>query len=485
LNPELKIKFKHTSTIEAKNFIDIFLSKEVPYFDLQSDGFQYWHLVRFQFFLELMNSKGWFERLPVYGQLDYRKRISVVRQLLENGLQFGVRKDCSPVELLIAATASRKSYFGKNLEPYTEPWRDDLNLKYGIWEAPSQWRHAKHSGANNLFYLDDYLVLTQIVRIRFNRSSKIMKIAAFLARFAEELGAEVSHAKLVSMLAYAFALHRICEPRFRKLLKIKKPRAIVLVNHYDPLKMILTTVAKSLGVYVIEIQHGNMGQYHIPYNIYYDRELPALPDEIFTFGEFWNDTSDLPKLGVRLTATGFPFFEGQLGQNQIVKPNSRKRILFLSQDTIGLQLADLAVYLRSKLPSKEYDVLFKIHPREYETWPERYPKLKMPGIKVLTTENLYETFSNTDIHVGVYSTAIMESLAFGKKLVLFEAYGVHFLSHLLNSGRAELASWSEELLGIIKRYSFAEPEKEPVRADYFWASDSKTRILTRLREILS
>jgi hypothetical protein len=248
--------------------------------------------------------------------------------------------------------------------------------------------------------------------------------------------------------------------------------------------MLITTIAKSLGIYVIELQHGTMGRYHIAFNFKITHELAGLPHEIFTFGKFWNETTRISQNGVKLTAVGSPFYEQKIQSITKVQPHPKTRVLFLSQETIGRQLAEMAVALSKKLNPEKYEILYKLHPREYHSWRLNYPKnFADANLQILTNVDLYELLNQSDVHIGVYSTTIMESLAFGKPLILFKTFGVHHFADLVAAGRAILVETVDEMAQVIPRQLKFNADSKDI--SYYWESNSKEKILRRIQEILN
>jgi hypothetical protein len=102
-----------------------------------------------------------------------------------------------------------------------------------------------------------------------------------------------------------------------------------------------------------------------------------------------------------------------------VANDSVKQILFVSQSSIGLQLSKFAAELDEILPGT-YSVVYKLHPNEDESWEDNYPWLAESDVNVIAEQepSLYELFSESELQIGVFSTALFEGLAFGLKTLL-------------------------------------------------------------------
>jgi len=361
---------------------------------------------------------------------------------------------------------------------------DHLPCDYTIWEQPIRWRHTGYEKDPHLFYFDSLHLETLIKNVllkKYNHSIK--EEIRCLSDFAEQFGLTLSESRIRKLVSYVFCLYRSCHMAIRNRLIRKGVRAIILVNHYDPVKMLVTYMARSLGIYVIELQHGSMGRYHIAYNFGYSLPLNTLPDEIFTFGKFWNDTTRIRQNGVALTSIGMPYIEKKRSSLASVPGNEKVRILFLSQESIGRHLAQIAVDLSEKLDHEKYDIFYKLHPKEYDTWKTAYPeKFKSCGITLYGRDDLYALLNETDIHIGVYSTSVLESLLFKKMLILMESYGVHYFQPLIQSGRAFFARNAEDVNTIIG--SRKSRDTGSYDTSHYWEKDSLKKMKSRIEEIL-
>ena len=84
-----------------------------------------------------------------------------------------------------------------------------------------------------------------------------------------------------------------------------------------------------------------------------------------------------------------------------------------------------------------YDFIYKLHPGEYSTWKENYPKLveadKLDNFSVIDSNEpeLYKLFAESEYQVGAFSTAIYEGLAFNCKTFIVDVPGVEYLDDLV------------------------------------------------------
>ena len=470
---------------EVTRLFEAFLEAEVPLFDREVLGHRYWHYVRFQFFDEVLTGRGWIQRSRLGARAGRFTKIVVLLRLLKNWMLYGIQHDRRPGECLILNSGNKFVENGRHLDRFTDVWLSDFKHTFTIWEDHLRWRHSPRNSGRPVYYLDG-MHLRAFWRQFWRRldQAAIAREADFLCRWAAELGGEVSRSAVVRILTNTLALLLAGADPIRRQLQRKRPKLLLLVNHYDPLKMLITATARRLGLYTVELQHGNMGRCHIGYNFAHTRALPTLPDEILTFGRFWNETTRIGQNGVRLTAVGLPFFEERVRKIPPAPRHDKTRILILSQEALAARFSELAVQLVAHLDSQKYEVHYKMHPLEYAGWRETYPKaFQQANIRVHTNADLYRLLNETDVHVGVYSTTIIESLAFGKKLILLEAYGVHYFVDLIRSGRAQFARNADEVLQAIE--APWSPDQQRANLSYYWEPDSRRKLLARLEELLA
>jgi hypothetical protein len=259
-------------------------------------------------------------------------------------------------------------------------------------------------------------------------------------------------------------------------------RMILMVNHYEPMHLLLTRIARQLGIHVVELQHGNMCRYHIGYNFAHQENLKTLPDEIFTFGKYWQDKPRLTANGVRLTATGMPYYESKMQAVDAQPSDGTERILIISQESLGHRFAAIAMALARSLDPNRYKIIYKLHPREYDIWEQVYPEaFRKANIEVMGNVDLYTLLSRCDTHIGVYSTTIIESLGFSKQLILLEGYGAHYFSDLIGRSGIFLARDSDDILKIIQAGRRKDQNR---KAGLYWETDSLRKMVNRIGEIL-
>lgn len=465
-------------------FFEDFLETEKELFSRQIDEFHYWHFIRFHFYEKILISKGWIQKLNRRKNATPLDISKICAGLLFNSLKYNLRWDREKTELLILNSPKRVRLAEKMIDPYTDILIKEIPHIHTIWEESTYWKHPRRESKSDLYYFDNLHVETTVKGLfTLSKNRIIRKEADYLKDVAKQLDVDMPLDGIAGLIQKAYNLHRHGSHVIQDRLLQKKVKFILLIIHYDMTKMLVTSIAKSMGIYVAELQHGSMGPYHVAYNFHHQMKLNTLPDEILTLGRYWNDTTRISQNNVRLTSVGMPYFEQKISQLQQPQKHQKVKILILSQEAIGKRFCAVATDLFKMLDPHQYEILYKLHPKEYDNWQRTYSdEFKNLGIHVYDDFDLYQLMNESDIHIGVYSTTVMESLVFGKTLILIESYGVHYFTHLIDSGRAHFARNASEVADIIRsQKSYVSNLKD---VSYYWEPDSKTKLLHRIEEIL-
>ncbi len=281
---------------------------------------------------------------------------------------------------------------------------------------------------------------------------------------------------LVEFIQNNLTVRRRMLPYYRKILKKVQPQLVLVVSSYGKENFI--EVCKEKNIPVVEIQHEAVSRYHVGYSFEGYRFKKNFPDYIFAFGDYWIETVTYPIEKNRIFSVGFP--ELEISRQKYERTDKKNQVIFISQPWIGIHLSKLAVEL-SKVEHFMYKVIYKLHPSEENTWKEEYPWLVNSGIEVIDQEgkDLYELFAESEIQVGVNSTALFEGLSFGVKTLLFDYFGIDYMEDLLKSKVAIKFSDVEDLVKKIKKIKATDFD-----TDYFFRSNSLKNIATRLKKMI-
>jgi hypothetical protein len=233
---------------------------------------------------------------------------------------------------------------------------------------------------------------------------------------------------------------------YELLLNRINPSVVVTVVSYGDETLI--EACKRMNIPIVELQHGTPQDHHYGYIYPKNEPKEMFPDYFLAFGEFWSENIRFPIPDDRVIPVGYPYLEKRINAYDGV--GSTDQLLFISQGTIGAELSQFALEV-DRDPDIEYDVIYKLHPGEYDRWQKEYPWLVDSNIEVVDSSKppLYRLFAESSAQVGVYSTAVYEGLAFNLETYLFNCSGAEVLDPLIKQESAKLVSSVDELASLL------------------------------------
>ena len=171
----------------------------------------------------------------------------------------------------------------------------------------------------------------------------------------------------------------------------------------------------------------------------------------------------------KVLVTGFPYID----KNSQINPNIPKKeeiILFLSQ--LRSDIADIA-YELSIICSN--DILFKAHPREYSLVDSKYGFLKSRSNITMIQDDkvdLYQYFRQSKFVIGIYSTALLEAIAFKCIIIILKLPGGENMKDLIEDrSTIYFANNVNEALNIIKSHNDISNDYIENDINYYFRSD--------------
>jgi len=405
------------------------LEKSFNLFELEIIGIKIWQYLRFDIYSQIVSKHSDFT--------DFRKNVKELKGLLIMGIislrsilvknpLLGKKK-----EILVFTQERRKKMYGEYYDIYTDFLMDTEKFDFQAIGIFSKGTHLKPARTKNLKYFDFPLLLCYFymlfTKIKFSNEElqKIKKIEKILKKkFKLKIN-------LINLIKEKLKFRRSLLWIFQKILKIYKPKIIIEVCYYSTIKMALNELCKEKGIKTIEFQHGTVSSYNIGYQFPNNVEVKVFPDYFFSFGDYWNNIMSLPIDKSHIKSVGFPYFENMI-RKYSNNNNIKDKILFISQWTIGQKLSSLALKIAEKL--EKYEIIYKLHPMEFENWKINYPELKdNKKITVITNEiPLYQLFNESFVQIGVYSTGLFEGLMFRLKTLIYKIPGYEFFQDLID-----------------------------------------------------
>ncbi|WP_276258166.1 hypothetical protein [Haloglomus litoreum] len=429
------------------------------------DGVRYWSHVRFDAQQRLLELTGATDTAHGSGGLTTADR---ARRILR-----GLRPSRNPwlasdTDLLVWGHERRTRREGDWHDRYCDPLldtfdgggansADDPSPSWTYVESPHEGEHLTPAHTDGVRYLDPVLYGAGLADHLGDPADELpaaerTKLRTAEARLREAVGTAPD---LVELVGRRLARRRLERPAFRALLRRVDPDLAVVTVWYT--KPTFVAVCREEEVPVAELQHGVVSPYHLGY-AYPDSDARGwtgtpgvFPDYLCSWGERWADLCPLPLPEERVLPVGYP--ELERGRERYAEPATRNRVTFVSQGTAGVRLSRVACEVAERLagatdrhgPAGEPpELVYKLHPSEYDRWRERTPWLvdaaEAGRLRVVDdpSVDLYELFATSRAQVGVYSTALFEGLAFGCETLLVDLPGVAYMERLVETGAARL-----------------------------------------------
>ena len=327
-----------------------------------------------------------------------------------------------PVDLLFIGHPRRQTredgtWWDLYCDPIIEQVAAPSGLSSLLLERPFRNRHRRPPRTDNIRYLDSLALRSAVARKlrRFTITDAESKALENIeASLAEAFDASID---VREMALRDLAIRDSQLQRYQTLLRRLRPRLVLLVVSYG--NETIVEAARSLSIPTAEIQHGALDACQPGYSFSDPCATKStFPDYFLAFGDFWVDSVHLPIAAENIFAVGYPYLEMEI--RRLHDTPKQSRILFLSQKSVGRELSRVAVRLaRAGLG---YEIVYKLHPAEYQGWKQAYPWLVDEKLRVIDDyqTSIYELMAGSVMQVGVYSTALFEGLAFGVETFVYE-----------------------------------------------------------------
>lgn len=413
--------------------IEQFNQIEKPFFDIKKNGIQLWPLVREQVILELsseINNSSKANRSDK--EQPFKGKFKALFFVCINTLKyFFISK--KKVKFMILNHPRKRKINGKYVDIYTDPILDEFEEDYICLESLFQLQHLKPSYQKKILPADLFDFWTRL-------ASLILYV--FIIKKEDKVWVELE-CQIYNVFKHRIDIQKKVQIEYiralvnkwllKKLLYKLKPELILQVVGYNRLNKHVNIVAKELEIPTLELQHGFISKDHQAYNFPDNvSNVQTFPDYFAVWSDFFKSQINVPIPNENLVTSGFKFFHGKI--ENLKRTEQQHNILVISQGTIGLKLVDLVLALK-KMSS--YKIIYRLHPGEIPAATDLYPELYNNQDKFLSIDDsfesdLYVRIKNADVVIGVYSTALLESLSIGIPTIIVKLPGWEVFSNLNN-----------------------------------------------------
>lgn len=455
------------------------MEKELGLFSLQYKGVNYWQLVRFPLFLQL--SYAGYRVSCQTSERSYSKEIAgSIWQAMRMWFAWKKLHPADVVRLRHNFETVRNGESDDHQYDYF-CFGEDISVK-DIY-IPARYQTIPNPSAVTMAGAEAKIVLWKIKRKLLGaddidaRQKHTLRL--FLAKLTEIYGVPLSLDKLIGDIQYAVACHICYRSSFEKLFGKLDPKVILLYPHYDDQMFAAIAAARKLGIYSVELQHGEVVDHGA--FLYEDQSENGkiLPDYFLTYGQWWNEQMQLPEC-MQVVTVGNPYLDYQV--KKYPYKDGSKKITVFSNTISGHDMVDLIASCYDEIISRGYQVVFKLHPREVANWREEYPFLEQnPDIEVVESGSVYELIADSAIILGVRTTVFYEALVYENVVIALDPKGD--MRYLLNNRLAYPVSGKEDLVKLLKNECSAGESKQ-VASTYLWMPNGGPNTVAFIRKLI-
>ncbi|WP_299051365.1 hypothetical protein [uncultured Polaribacter sp.] len=466
-----------------KEILDEFLvfEKENNYLDWEIDSVPIWELLRTIVFTKL--SSKLVNNTVVERNNKEGSRVKLFFNIVYNSIFHNPFFTFEKKDIIILNHPRRKFNKGFFEDIYIDNLLPSLGNKYVLLEGfvSHNLAHLKPIRPTNLFYLD--IIQFTGSFISKNRKKKLSVKHKEDIKNLEHLilktwGVKINNLENeICIIIKKWIFTKKC---VEKLIVKISPKLLINVVSYSFINQVFNFVAKGKKIPVIELQHGTVGRYHINYNfnIPKGKELKTFPNYFLSWGKGWTENSRLPLLKNNIIETGYPHIN--IFRKDIQNIRNPKQIVFISQ--VREDIAYFTEEVAKILPT--FKIIFKAHPVEYSFAKSKYSLiLKSKNIEIITNDNknLYHLFNESSAVFGVYSTALIEALAFCPKVGIIKLSGWEYFEDLEESNNLKFVNSQNDVKKFILN---VEHNKNNCKNNYYFEDNSQERIIDFLNKYL-
>ncbi|MBQ8016627.1 MAG: sialyltransferase [Methanobrevibacter sp.] len=404
----------------------------------QIQGCYAWQLIRMHLYYDITRKTQIFNA-PQQKSLSLADKVKTFLPFFKNSVLKNPFTGKYTRDILIFDHPRKVIFNGEYCDIYSNFLVDFLKEDYSFEVLESPYLNHHYTQKQDYVRYTDAIQLGSYVHKKFNKVKFSQKELDLILKVQDELE-KIFNIKLNIrwMLTTHILNFQYDFKKYVELFKKRKPKMIFVVVAYE--NHAIVAAAKSLGIEVIELQHGTITDYHLGYSYpkktRLNGEIPYFPDKILSFGDYWMNEDTSPIVRENIIPIGFSYFQKQ-SKDFIGLESFDKQVLFISQGVIGKYLSGLAFEFAKN--QKDLRIIYKLHPGEYETWRQNYPELveasKFDNFTVIDNSEipLYKLLAESGYQVGAFSTAIYEGLMFNCKTFILDVPGVEYLDDLIEN----------------------------------------------------
>jgi len=375
------------------------------------------------------------------------------QRIFINSIFYNPFFDFNKSNILVFESSRKYKLENDYIDIYTKYLCDEFELKNKKYKKyQTNYKSDKLSkNRKGTKHLDFIYLLAKLI-IKFKKVELKQKDIILLNQLNKELQKIFKlNIDLISLCLSEIKKFKVDYSLYSILFKKKQPIEIYLVNYSN--KAAIIKAAKDINIVVVEIQHGLIAKkdliYHYPKTK--NGSIAYFPDVFFIWEDIFTNDVSLPISESNIIQYGNRHLQEQ--KNKLVNISNKNTFLVISQPGLTNDIFEYIVNNIDFLSKSK--IIIKLHPLEFDNYKNSifYQSLKkVNGLEFVKNElSIYNLFTIAEYCIGVYSTAIIESLYFGKKIILLDLNGVEMMDNLLNNNKVLKVKVDDKLEEIIKK----------------------------------
>ena len=424
---------------------------EEDLYNWRAGGYDLWPIMRSRLLKELIVNSGQFKPEQVKAPLvtpprpvEYHGRQAALL-LFAKALGFPLkpRKDEIDFRNLDHYKAIIVPFYNRNAnheDKFSKPVADyfgDEGFTFGVGRYDRKGRNPRLEDYRILFWglfgiQARVAVRLMLKRADYERYARVVKIL-------ESSGATLGNYSVLPRWLLAKFVAQAWG--FKRVFQAFKADKIYCINAAH---MSMNAGAQAAGKKIIELQSGVFSRYSLQISWPGSPAIKYLPNEIWTWGEYFTEDLERPKdQVVRILGCTVEFDNARKADIKRID----NRVAIFAQPMVGLQLLDFAIEFAALRPDLE--IIFKLHPSNIKDhFEERLAREKTPpkNLKLITNEETsLHLIRQSKYSVGVFSTSLIEAAGLGSIPVVVNFAGWQHLAPLVNHKYAELVTNPQDL----------------------------------------
>jgi hypothetical protein len=427
------------------------IEKKYPVKDILANGKQIWPYLRITYNFEYISKKA----------LEKGERFSYTGLSLPEKLRrltnivYGIGNWFHRYDYVaLSNTLERRNIKGKFYNKLIDPIIDEIGAEKVLYietPAPSVYPikkvHTKHVVCSDSLLLEAIMLKALTFRrVALTNSSTLKAIQ-------EEFGLKLDDSRIIDDFESRRKVFKFCFQRV-------KPKAVLLSCYYGHLPAI--RAARELGIRVIELQHGTIGQENPAYNVYNDIDKTCFPEYLLVFGRrelstFNNSRFIEPDNVIPVGSFYIEYIRETHKPDSILTAQLRgykKSVGVALESTTEKRVIEFVC----ECADLDKTILYLLIPRRPEE--KHYDSLSLPSnVMVIKDKNFYELMMYVNFHSTVYSTCALEAPSLGVQNILMNIDGLskQYYRDVLNDSRVtRYANTPTEFVNIVNDFDILD-----------------------------